>query len=84
MFADSEPFATEHTLLGLDPNGFGNGSAFAVASFGRVGAKAQALDTVPDIFDEPVKATAEAQFTDQFMWGGESGNSDVRCDWMKA
>jgi hypothetical protein len=73
MLADSGPLATSGTILGLDPAGFGSGSAFAVASFGRVGAKSEAIDTVPDIFDEPIKATADSQFTDQFIWGGGSG-----------
>ena len=76
MVDDSEPFPVENSLLGLDPGGFGSGSAFAFAAFGRVGARSQAIDTVLDLFDEPVKATGEAQFTDQFIWRG--GNATLQ------
>ena len=76
MAEDSDPFPVEHSLLGIDPGGFGSGSAFAFAAFGRVGARSQAIDTVPDPFEEPVKATGEAQFTDELIWRG--GNATLR------
>ena len=76
MVDDSGPLPVEHSLLGLDPGGFGSGSALAFAAFGRVGARSQAIDTVPDLFDEPIKATGEAQFTDELIWRG--GNATLR------
>jgi hypothetical protein len=72
--SDREPFAVSGNLTGIDNRGIGDGDAFAVAGFGRVGAKSQAtyFGALPSP-ESGVGSSAEAAFNDVFVWGGGPG-----------
>src|SRR5262249_52839175 len=74
MGVDSELSPVDGNLSGLDDRLVGSGSAFAVARFGSVGAKAEVTNTSPvPLFDAPVGALARATFQDVLLWNGGAG-----------
>src|SRR5262249_62238004 len=78
MSVDSELSPIDGNLSGLDDRLVGSGSAFAVARFGTVGAKAEVTNTSPvPLFDAPVSALARATFQDGFLWDRRDGKRRV-------
>ena len=81
MSVDSELSPVDGNLSGLDDRLVGSGSAFAVARFGTVGAKAEVTNTSPiPLLDAPVGALARATFQDVFLWNGGAGKLRLTLD----
>jgi len=84
MAEDSDPFPVEHSLLGIDPGGFGSGSAFAFAAFGRVGARSQALTLFPTLSRSQSKRRGKPSSPTSSSGVAETRHYDLRCAWMGA
>ena len=81
MSVDSELSPVDGNLSGLDDRLGGSVSAFAVARFGTVGAKAEVTNTSPvPLFDAPISALARATFQDAFLWNGGAGKLRFTLD----
>jgi hypothetical protein len=71
-FLDAEPSPVDGNLAGISGSPLANGNVFAVAAFGRLGAKSEItyMDAIPL---QGVESSALALFNDEFVWPGVAG-----------